>query len=436
MSRAHHYSPSFRAVVSHATTLVLFALFAPSLAAAEDPFDRLAEALSFSASNHQLRARVSGLLDLEHYHVQLPPPGVIRATGNDLFNPRLTLFLDAQLGPQVYLFAQSRFDRGYDPQPERGRVRLDEYALRYTPFANGRLNVQLGKFATIVGNWAPRHGAWTNPFVTAPLAYEQLTGMWDDEAVTNSLALLRWSHVRPGLPAAITAREKDRRIPLLWGPAYATGFAVSGEFGKFGYAAELKHAPVSSRPETWEPSQVDFAHPTLSARLRYQPNPTWNLGLSAGGGSYLLPVAQRTLARGHGRGDYRQLVLAHDVAFAWHHWQVWAEIFATRFAIPTVGDADVVAYYTEVRYRFSPQLSAALRWNQQLFGDILDRGAGTRWGQNAWRLDLAPAWRFTPHTQLKLQYSLQEGDTGPALSPSNGPRPFAHTTAAQFTLRF
>ena len=75
---------------------------------AEDVFDRVEEELSVSAFHDQLRARVSGLLDLEQYHFQLPAPGVIRATGNDLFNPRLVLFLDAQLGAKVYVFAQSR----------------------------------------------------------------------------------------------------------------------------------------------------------------------------------------------------------------------------------------------------------------------------------------------------------------------------------------
>lgn len=415
--------------------IVALVLVAP-LSAADDALDRLEETLTFATRDAQFRARVSGLADLEYYHVPLPPPGVIRATSNDLFNPRLTLFLDAQLGPSLYVFAQARWDRGFDPQPEHGRVRLDEYALRFTPWADGRFTLQAGRFATVVGNWAPRHGSWSDPFITAPLAYEQLTGLWDNEAITNPVALLRWSHVRGGLPADITAREKDRRIPILWGPAYATGFAVSGDFGKFGYAADLKHAPISSRPETWEPSQVSFDHPTISARVRYRPNPMWNLGVSASTGTYLIPLAERSMLPRHGRGDYRQLTLGQDVAVAWHHWQFWAEIFEARYTMPVVGDADMVSYYTELKYKFSPQLSAALRWNQQLFGKITDRTGPITWGKNAWRLDAAPAWRFTPHTQLKLQYSLQHGDTDPFLSPPRAPRSSTHTLATQFTLRF
>ena len=36
------------------------------------------------------------------------------------------------------------------------------------------LNVQAGKFATVVGNWIERYDSWNNPFITAPLPYENM----------------------------------------------------------------------------------------------------------------------------------------------------------------------------------------------------------------------------------------------------------------------
>src|SRR6266567_1025556 len=82
---------------------------------------------------------------------------------DNLFNPRLTLFLDAQYGSQIYFFAQSRLDRGFDPSDRGAQVRLDEYALRITPWDDGRFALQIGKFATVIGNWVPRHLSWENP---------------------------------------------------------------------------------------------------------------------------------------------------------------------------------------------------------------------------------------------------------------------------------
>jgi hypothetical protein len=43
-------------------------------------------------------------------------------------------------------------------------------------------------------------------------------------------------------------------------------------------------------------------------------------------------------------------------------------------------------------------------------------------------VDVAPGYRFSPHTQLKLQYGLQHGDSGR--------RDTTRTLATQFTVRF
>jgi len=105
----------------------------------DDFFDQLDTALTISAFQDNLRARLSGTLDLEIYHFEQPAPGLIDSGIDTLFNPRLTLFLDAQVGSQIYFFAQSRLDRGFDPSDNGAQVRLDEYALRVTPWNDGRL---------------------------------------------------------------------------------------------------------------------------------------------------------------------------------------------------------------------------------------------------------------------------------------------------------
>jgi hypothetical protein len=413
----------------NALRLVLASSLCALNAQAGDAFlDRVEQALTVSAVEGQVRARLSGTLELEGYTVQLPAPGVIRATDERLFSPRLSVFVDAQFGSQVYAFVQARGDRGFDPGERNGEVRLDEYALRFTPWRDIRFSAQVGKFATIVGNWANRHGGWTNPFITAPLPYEHLTGMWDTEAVKTSGVLLQWSHVRPGLSAGATANEKSLRIPIVWGPSYASGVAISGDVGRFRYATELKLGSLSSRPEAWLHSREQRHHPTVSARMGYRLGPMWNIGFSASSGSYLRESAAHSLAPGHGRGAYRQAVLAQDVAFAWHHLQLWAELYAAKFEIPAVGAAETLAYYAEAKYKFTPQLFAAVRWNEQLFARIPEGAARVKWGQDVWRIDVAPGYRFTPHTQLKFQYSLQRGDSGR--------RDFTRTMAAQFTLRF
>src|SRR2546423_9342059 len=157
----------------------------------DDYFDRLDSALTVAAFHDNLRARLSGTIDLEAYHFEQPAPGLIDSKIDNLFNPRLTLFLDAQFGSQLYFFAQSRLDRGFDPSDHGAKIRLDEYALRFTPWNDGRFTVQIGKFATVVGNWVPRHLAWDNPFVNAPLVYENIIAISDKAAPASPSDFVR-----------------------------------------------------------------------------------------------------------------------------------------------------------------------------------------------------------------------------------------------------
>ena len=388
-------------------------------ALAQDFLDRVDESLTISTFHDNVRARLSGLIDLEFYRVDQPPLGLIDTDEHFLFNPRLSLFLDAQLGPRVYLFVQSRIDRGFDPSDEGLQIRLDEYALRITPWDDGRFNLQVGRFATVVGNWVERHHSWENPFITAPLPYENFTAI-SDTLVPYSAQYF----VSPSRP-----NERYEHNPLIWGPSYATGVSAAAELGKFNLAVELKNSALASRPESWDALDSGFDHPTVSARVGFRPNESWNFGFSASNGPYYRSEAAGALPIGRDIDDFRELVLGQDISFAWHHWQLWAEFYEVRFEVPRLGDADTFAYYLEGKYKFTPQLFAALRWNQQLFDTIPDNaGRALRWGQDVWQIDGAVAYRFTPHTQLKLQYSLQD-----RRSASNN---LNHTLAAQFTVRF
>jgi len=384
----------------------------------DELFDRLDNALTVSAFEQNLRARLSGTLDLEAYHFEQPAPGLIDSNIDNLFNPRLTLFLDAQYGSQIYFFAQSRVDRGFDPADRGAQARLDEYALRITPWDDGRFNLQIGKFATVVGNWVPRHLSWENPFVDAPLVYQNITPVSDKSAPLSLLDFVRrFDH------------GKYEFNPVIWGPDYASGLSVSGRVDQFDYAAEVKNSPLAARPESWSLTELDFSAPAFNARVGFRPNQAWNLGVSVGDGPYFRPEAERSLPRRRNVDDYREFVLGQDFSFALHHFQIWAEFYEARFEVPRVGDADTFAYYLEVKYKFTPQWFAALRWNQQVFNKVENGvGGSTRWSQDLAKIDIATGYRFTSHTQLKMEYSFQKETSGPGEDN--------HIFAAQFTIRF
>jgi hypothetical protein len=400
-------------------SLVAFLAAAASVFGADDFLDSLDETLTISAFQNQVRMRVSGLLDLEYYHFPQPPPGLIRASGHDLFNPRLSLFLDSQVGPHIYFFAQARLDNGFDPSDVGTQLRLDEIAVRLTPWNDGRFNLEVGRFSTIIGGWVERHLSWDNPFVNAPLPYENVTLVSDSELPQTGQSF-----------RAVPAEDKYEFLPIIWGPVYAAGISMTGHLSWFEYAAEMKNAPVASRPGSWH--DKDFASPAFDARFGIRPNDAWHFGFSAAEGPYLRSDAhplEPEQGEGGGVNDYRQFVLGQDISYARGRWQFWAEAFQARFEVPRLGNADTVAYYVETKYKITPQLFGALRWNQQFYRAGRDEtGETVVTPPDSWRIDAALGYRFTAHTQLKLQYSLADGDF-----LSNHLR---STFAAQFTIRF
>ncbi len=375
--------------------------------------DRLDESLRLSAFDDTLRLRLSGTLDFEAYYFSNPAPGLIDTTAHDLVNPRLSLFLDAQAGSQFYFFSQVRVDRGFDPSDDGVRVGIDEYALRATPWTSGIFNVQIGKFATVAGTWVERHLSWDNPFINAPLPYENVTGVSDLEPPFHG-----------GGVFPLNQETKYEHVPLIWGPSYASGVSVTGSISQFEYAIELKNSSLSSRPEEWDLTRRGFSHPTLTSHLSFRPDQSWKIGLSGSEGAYLSDAAQPFLPHGRSTADFHQFLLGQDVSFAWRHWQLWAEVYEVRFEVPRSGHADAISYYIEAKYKFAPQLFAAVRWNQEFFAGAFADGSMSI--PDISRIEAAVAYRFTSNTQMKLQYYYQ----------NEQPRDAGHTVATQFTVRF
>ena len=404
---------------------ISFLLLSLEATHSQEWLDRLDDSLFLESKNGVARIDLSGQLDLEGYYIDQRPPGLIFTDDKFFFNPRLALFVDARLGQHLYGFVQVRFDRGFDPGLDAdGDARFDEYLLRYTPFDDSRVNLQVGKFATVIGNFVPRHQSWDNPFINAPLPYENVVAMTDQSVPADPADLLGRHTV---------ADKKDLWVPLIWGPGYTTGASMFGALGSVDYAFEFKNASISSRPASWDAraSEIGWDAPSIAARIGYRPGAAWNLGVSVSEGAYLLPVAEETAAFpvGKDREDYLQSTFGADARYEWRRLQLWAEVFGSRFEVPNVGDADTLAWYLEAKYKLTSSLFAAARWNQQFFGKVDDGlGGEQRWDDDVWRIDAALGWRFTRHLQAKLQYSysheqgnLQQGE---------------QFVAAQLTVRF
>jgi hypothetical protein len=314
-------------------------------------------------------------------------------------NPRLQLFLASSFGRRLSAHVQVRADRGFDPRAASAEMRVDEYLLRLAPLADARLQLQIGKFATVAGNWVLRHDSGSNPLINAPLPYEYVTAAADASIPADRDQFLE-------------RRDLDDRkadwLPILWGPSYASGVAAFGRVGSVEYGIELKNAGLSSRPAVWDGTDRGFSDPTVTGRLGWRAGPTWSAGVSASGGPYLRGRAESRLPAGRELHDYQQTLVGADASYAWRHLELWAEAFASQFEVPNVGAVGTAGWYVEGRYKLTPAAFLALRWNQQWFDDIENSAGRARaWDRDVWRVDAGIGYRFLRHLQGKLQYAFQ-----------------------------
>lgn len=410
-----------------AALTAIFACAGSVFASFDDALDRVGDALSFSTPGGGFHLDVSGTAEAEAYSLTLPYEGTLYTDDSRLGSGRLTTWIDAQLGSHIYLFSEVRFDRGFDPgKNHRPRARIDVCAAR---LSLGSLVVQAGKFATVTGSWPRRYASWENAFVTAPLPYSHLTGIWESHPAGSPATLLRWGHVRPRPDAYDEQSDQDLRQPIVWGPAYGTGAAAFWQSGPLRLAAEVKNSALSSSPYRWNPNREDWDNPAFAARFAWKPGPVWELGFSASTGTYLEPDAAYELPAGRGLSDYRQTTWGADLGFARHHWQVWAEAIVARFDLPGHDPADVFSWYLESRYKLTARFSLGARVGQQLYGTVTAaRNEKIRWGRNTTALELAPVFRFNAHLQAKAQFSL--------LHTESSGRRFGRLVAGQLALRF
>ncbi|MCW0219454.1 MAG: hypothetical protein OJI67_14105 [Prosthecobacter sp.] len=396
--------------------LVCLCLFTVS-ASAQEFLNALDDNLTLATPNQTFRIDLSGLLDLELYAPETPAMGLLDTDDGLFFNPRLTLFLDLQATEHLHAHAQMRVDRGFDPGfAQDGRTSLDEYFIEWKPLEQSWINFRLGKFATSFGAWTERRLSWENPFITSPMAYNDMLPISDDAAVP-----LAGFAGRRHLP-------DNRRtwLPIIWGPSYASGASIFGQIGVFDYAFEIKNAALASAPRSWDIVENGWDSTTYTGRLGWRPSPEWNLGSSFSHGPYMMAESQSSLPAGSSFRDFNQTTFGIDGAWSHDQWQIWSELMTSRFEVPNIGAVRVVSGFLEAKRKLNAQWWLATRWNQSWFGDL--PGTSTGWDNDGWRADFSLGYRFSRHLQAKLQYCIAER--------SGQDEEGDHLFAAQITVKF
>lgn len=331
------------------------------------------------------------------------PAALLEFDEGVLYDPRASLSFDYQPSSHFFFHALARYDQGFDPGTrENTEFRLDELILRFRPLGDNTLNLQIGKFPTLVGNWVPTHGYYDDPFLLAPLPYSAINGVNVTDTNQHSAQAIE---NRTNLPSPNLHNAKQNWSSLIWGPAYSNGAAIFGTLNRFDYAFEIRNSFLGSQPEEWQFGEGDFAEPTVSGRIGFRPDAAWTFGLSASRGPYLNASAADGFTPGDERGDFHQTLLGIDLRWAHHDWIVSGEAFYAHYNT-THEDLQTFSYYLQARYKAAPGIWLAGRFGQTLSNEVsIPSGSKAPWSPDLLRAELAAGWRITPDLLLKSQYT-------------------------------
>ena len=329
------------------------------------------------------------------------PAGFLEFDDGALNAPQLSTSLNYQPDPRFLFHTTVQTDRGFDAgtAPD-GDIRFDLLYLLYRPFGDTSLNIQVGKFGSVFGNWS--EATRDSPFILAPLAYSSITG-----AGTKALGQLTGASVesRANAVGPTIHLNKEDWSPLIWGAAYSNGASIFGTLNEIDYAIEVKNTGIGSSPEEWRFGEGDFRDPLFSGRIGHRPNAAWNYGVSFSRGPYLDADSFDAININWERDDFNQTLTGIDVRWAHHDWIISGEAFFSEFE--RIGDNFLAfSYYLQARYKVAPGLSLAGRFGQTLSNEITaPSGESVPWSPDLLRAELALGWRITPDLSVQTQYT-------------------------------
>lgn len=256
-------------------------------------------------------------------------------------------------------------------------------------------------------------------YAFAEIASDNASGNWETEADLDQFALRYSSSASPYfvidagkiLPpiAMFSERNLSTENPLISRPDflyadYPLGVRITGSAGWLDYRAALVGKPVID-PD-YLPAEPDAAfRPDLG--LGVTPLQGLRFGLAYTQGPYLSKQLNPYLPVNRNWKDFDQQLWALEFHFSRGYAEFNSEVVWARYDIPLQDSAmDVVDYFAELKYTFTPRIYSALRLQRNQYPYIdANRYSGVR-AENVTieSLEIGLAYRFSADTQIKVSY--------------------------------
>lgn len=331
---------------------------------------------------------------------------------------RLRVFADIFLGDHVYSLVELRADRGRENFEAAQRSRVEQAFVRVVD-GSGGLGLQLGRFSSPFGSYAPRHLTVNDPFLHPPLAYDYRTVMNRWRVPGSATAFLGWKD---------SPEDVDRPgAPPIWDVPYQWGAMVFGRLGPVDLRAAAMNSAPSSHPNAWDLDLDQFQRPSWVFGARWKASASLDVGVSYDRGPWMAePIAGTILpppgspagTPGPGWRDFDQELISADVGFARGPVMIRAEAIRDRWEVPNVADdATGLSGSLEVQSDLAAGFSVAARAGVIDFRPLDDGtgGAGEAedWDHDVYRYEGSLGYRLTRNAGLILSGHRQVQQGGP-----------------------
>jgi hypothetical protein len=304
----------------------------------------------------QQRIVVQGLAGVEAWSTDDGSRLLARNDGRTALLGQLHLWGAAAIRPDLLLLALGSAEGGAATQSGEVKVRLDQLVLRWT--LARELALEVGRFPSPLGAFAPRRLPDANPLIG---------------------------------------------VPDLYPVAYPWGGMLSGAIGPLDYRAAVVDRPANN--EKYVPA--GGSRPRLALGAGVTPVIGVRLGASFTSGSYLSGEIDSLLAPGDRWQDFGQRVLAFDARASRGYLELRAEAALSSYDVPGIAEPVTgKALYLEAKYTWAPRFFTALRLERNRYAFVRPRAGGSWMGLATTfdDIEVAAGYRLSPRTLVKASF--------------------------------
>jgi hypothetical protein len=298
-----------------------------------------------------------------------------------------------------------------------GELRSENFAYvtpfalyaRFRPFANRRIDVQIGRIPPTFGSSSRRTYSHDNPLIGSPLAYQYLTSIRADSAPASVDELLEMRGRGWLAQYSVGNPNADRGVPLVSAFTWDTGVQVSAGWKILTASVGVTNG-TASNPRVSD----DNSGKQVAVRASIAPTAGLNLGASIARGEFL-DRRVRALLPDNGN-DYDQQAAEFDVEYARDHWVARAETVWSAWTIP-IGTSGATARLraaalaVEGRYTFAPGWYGAARFDQLGFSDVTASTRTAEWEAPMTRVEVGGGYYVQRNliARASLQFNRRDG---------------------------